>query len=45
MLVSIGLFRFREGFGDEVGASESRVFLKDHVAGHALCHLLLMRCL
>lgn len=45
MLISVGLFRFREDFGVEVGASPSRLFSKGHVPGHASCHLPLMRCL
>lgn len=45
MLTSVGLFRFREDFGVEVGASPSLLFLKVHVPGHASCHLPLMRCL
>lgn len=45
MLISVGLFRFREDFGVEVGASPSLLFLKGHVPGHASCYLPLMRYL
>lgn len=37
MLISVGLFRFREYFGVEVGASLSRLFLKGHAPGHGSC--------
>lgn len=45
MLISVGLFRFREYFGVEVGGSLSRLFLKGHAPGHGSCQLPLMRCL